>query len=86
MEPYQYSGANVTVFRIVDPSTEKMDAFLQFQEQIDLNIDDDDEDENDDERTGAEKGIEQTVCAVDSDGKIALLLSQSLTSQFSRNN
>lgn len=59
LEPYQYSGANITVFRIVDPSSEKMEAFLQYQEQ-----------QAEDEEVVPEDNqeIEENVCAPESEG------------------
>lgn len=60
MEPYQYTGANITVFRIVDPSSEKMEAFLQYQEQ---------QAEEDDSPTGDNQEFEESVCATESEGE-----------------
>lgn len=48
------------MFRIVDPSSEKMEAFLQYQEQQA------DEDEG---QTGDNQEIEESVCATESEGE-----------------
>lgn len=65
MEPYQYSGANITVFRIVDSSSEKMEAFFQFQEE-----------QAEDDNGGDNKGIEENVCVLEGEGKAHALITE----------
>lgn len=60
LEPYQYTGANITVFRIVDPSSEKMEAFLQYQEQ---------QAEDEDVKPEDNQEIEENVCAPENEGE-----------------
>lgn len=65
MEPYQYTGANITVFRIVDPTTQKMDEFLQYQEE-----------QADDEggKIGDNEDIQENVCATEDEGETSTVL------------
>lgn len=64
MEPYQYTGANITVFRIVDPTTQKMDAFFQYQEE---------QADDDDGKIGDSEDIQENVCATEDEGKMGTL-------------
>lgn len=61
MEPYQYTGANITVFRVIDPISEKMIAFIQYQDQ---------QAEEGDVRYGdSTQQLDQNVCATEDEGE-----------------